>query len=154
MAEIPSPALLKDIHCGFSINGRQLTIRQFIEMMRCRSRSWLIEISGPSGVSARKHDKATQLQWLQYLAVLRNSGEGVALFYNGVEPSAPAPVAFFPGRDMVVMMHFLPSMLWELPEKNVRDEKELEAQRPQLSKKSRRCRPHFSNWRPSSRPPP
>ena len=126
MAGIPSPAQVKDIHCGFSIRGFQLTIGQFIGMMG--DRNWLIEISGPSGASARKHDKATQLQWLQHLADLRNCGEGVALFYNGVESSAPAPVTFFHGWERIVMMHFLPSMLWDLPEKIVRKEKEQEAQ--------------------------
>ena len=127
MAEVPSPAQVKDIHCGFSNNGWRLTIGQFIEMMG-GSRNWLIEISGPSGASARRHDKPTQLQWLQHLAVLRNRGEGVALFYNGLESSAPPPVTCFPGWDRIVMMHFLPSMLWDLPEKIVRQEKEQEVQ--------------------------
>ncbi|CAE7516633.1 unnamed protein product, partial [Symbiodinium pilosum] len=114
MAEIASPLQLQDRYCGFSVNGRQLSMRQFIEQMR--GRSWLIEIPGPSGASVRKRDKATQLQWLQHLSHRRKCGEGVALFYNGTDPLAPPPVTYFPGCHMIVVMHFLPSIVQDLPE--------------------------------------
>ncbi len=126
MAEIgvltEAEAKSEDRFCGFSENGIPLSIRDFRQ--RLTGKSWLIEISGLSGDSLRKRDKAHQLSWLLYHADRRRFGEGVALFYNGHDPRAAPPATNFPGIDMIVMMHFLPSAVWFLPVNMMRDQRD------------------------------
>ena len=103
-----------DEFCGFTCEGNKLTVRTFCE--RLQGRTWLIEISGPSGNSMRKRDKTRQLQSLSKHAARANPPAGVALFYNGSDCNAPPPVQG-PVSSDIVMMHFLEKIVLELPEK-------------------------------------
>ena len=104
-------------YCGFSLGGIQLRISDFHGKLNGR---WLVEIWS-SGDSLRKRDKTAQLRWLLRHAASRQQQEGVALFYNGQDPMAAPPASMNLDESGIVMMHFLPSMVGELPEAILRD---------------------------------
>ena len=112
----------EDRFSGFSVGGTRQSIRDFRQLLT--GRSWLIEISGPSGDSQWARDKGPQLIQLLRHAARRGYGEGVALFYNGRDSLAAAPVWQNLPDNSVLMMHFLQSEVWALPLKLMRDQRD------------------------------